>query len=481
MNPMNLPFGGFNTVYHLYGVTFGMLAGLFALTLFKTRERSYLWLSLGMLFCGLAWGTTEWQNVGKVHVDWAWWWAQPLFVGGMVFLSIGAALYLPLTNTMRKVMITTVVGFAGVYLVGVTILLLFGVQVPRLWVLPLLTPAFLVPGLAAIYSSRIEPKMGHSLIGFAQLSILGISLGAPLLGQLTSVIRVWTGVPLLFIGVMTLTISLLRERQKLLDENLARRSAEQKVLENNQLLERRVQERTLDLQEIISGLESFNRDISHDLRGPLGSIDVLSYVAREFIAKGDPASASQPLKEISHLARNTHASVDALLSLAKTAEQDIGKTMIDLDNMAYGAAQEAELSAKAIAASLPRLKILPLGHARAHRDLLRIVLLNLIGNALKFNHSRENVEVIVGRDDGRSTDGWPCLYVQDTGIGFDENQSDAVFEPFMRIAHSSDHIGGHGIGLNIVRRAVLRHHGKVWIRTAPGKGTTVYFTLGPQN
>jgi signal transduction histidine kinase len=92
----------------------------------------------------------------------------------------------------------------------------------------------------------------------------------------------------------------------------------------------------------------------------------------------------------------------------------------------------------------------------------------------------------VGRDDtlvnrvghlSAQARGQPCLFVKDTGVGFKTSPQSDAFAPFKRMS-SAGQTSGHGIGLSIVHRIIERHGGQVWLQSEPGKGTTVFMTLG---
>jgi signal transduction histidine kinase len=106
--------------------------------------------------------------------------------------------------------------------------------------------------------------------------------------------------------------------------------------------------------------------------------------------------------------------------------------------------------------------------------LLRQALENLLANAWKFTGRSERTRIEVGN---ASVDGQASFFVRDNGVGFDMKYADRLFAPFQRF-HSVKDFPGTGIGLSTVHRIVLRHGGRVWCESAPGAGTSLYFTLG---
>lgn len=106
-------------------------------------------------------------------------------------------------------------------------------------------------------------------------------------------------------------------------------------------------------------------------------------------------------------------------------------------------------------------------------DLLRVVLVNLLGNAWKYFGQREPSVIEFGLTE---VDGKPGYYVRDNGPGFDLAHADKLFLPFQRLPGTKAE--GHGIGLTTVDRIVRRHGGRVWAESEPGKGATFFFALG---
>ncbi|VAW93956.1 Sensory box histidine kinase [hydrothermal vent metagenome] len=106
--------------------------------------------------------------------------------------------------------------------------------------------------------------------------------------------------------------------------------------------------------------------------------------------------------------------------------------------------------------------------------LLRIMLVNLLGNAWKYTSKSDNVRICVGRC---LQDGQPVFFVQDNGAGFDSQYASQLFKPFRRL-HTAYEFEGSGIGLATVQRIVQRHGGQIWAEAEPGKGASFYFTLG---
>src|SRR5690606_34859899 len=109
--------------------------------------------------------------------------------------------------------------------------------------------------------------------------------------------------------------------------------------------------------------------------------------------------------------------------------------------------------------------------------LIEILMDNLISNAWKYSQKVLNAKVEIGCQEQM---GNTVFYIRDNGAGFDMKYANQLFKPFNRL-HSAEEFDGTGIGLATVSRIIERHHGKIWVKSAPNKGTTFYFTLFPQS
>ena len=111
--------------------------------------------------------------------------------------------------------------------------------------------------------------------------------------------------------------------------------------------------------------------------------------------------------------------------------------------------------------------------ARADAGLMRIALENLLGNAWKYTRNKAETRIEFGQ---REENGRPVYFVRDNGTGFDMRYAAKLFSPFQRV-HSPSEFEGNGIGLAIVQRIVMRHGGRIWAESEPGRGAAFFFTL----
>jgi len=247
-----------------------------------------------------------------------------------------------------------------------------------------------------------------------------------------------------------------------------RKRVAQDLIIANDGLELRVKQRTAELREVIDGLESFNRSVSHDLRGPLGGIAGAARLAQEFMAENQSEKATQFLRVIAAQADTTGELVDALLELARASDTSLSIQRVDMTTLVSEVVAFLQLARPG--SQLP-IVVEPLVEVDADRKLVRQVLVNLIGNALKFASENPQPEIRVGM-----LDATPVYFVSDNGVGFNATQAQRLFKPFQRM-HGS-RFKGSGVGLSIVKRIVDRHGGRLWAESTPGQGATFYFSFG---
>ncbi len=230
-------------------------------------------------------------------------------------------------------------------------------------------------------------------------------------------------------------------------------------------LERRVAERTAELQRLHEEADGFNYSISHDLRAPLRAIAGTSSMLLSDCGDRLGEDVEILLRRQADAANRMALLIDNLLNLSRLSRQEMSIRSVDLTGMARDVAQELQVQGLAGGC---RFEIEEGLTARGDPTLLRFVLINLMHNACKFSPQGGSVQI--GRD------GQGSFFVRDHGIGFDMQYVDKIFLPFERLVRD-DQFPGTGIGLANVRRIVRRHGGKVWAEAEPGNGATFFFLL----
>jgi signal transduction histidine kinase/integral membrane sensor domain MASE1 len=252
-----------------------------------------------------------------------------------------------------------------------------------------------------------------------------------------------------------------------------RKQAEEAVRQLNAELERRVRERTVELESSNRELEAFSYSVAHDLRAPLRAMDGYSKILLDDSVERMSASEADCLQRIRAGAQRMAELIDALLALSRMTRIQLSHDRIDLALMAH--AIRAELQQQQPQRSVEFL-IADGMQATGDGRLLRVALENLLGNAWKFTHGVRQARIefcALNGDDGLRT-----FVIRDNGAGFDMEYANKLFTAFQRLHHVSE-FSGIGIGLATVRRIVERHGGQVWANAQTGAGASFYFTLPP--
>ncbi len=218
-------------------------------------------------------------------------------------------------------------------------------------------------------------------------------------------------------------------------------------------------------------LENFAIAVSHDLRRPLltiaGFTELLAQKHRERL----PATGQIFLDQVRTSTMEMRRMVEDYLKFLKSNhEQTIAQTVVDLQHLAKEIFSElsqrpGQKPARFVCEGLPP--------AWGDEPMLRHLLTNLLGNALKYANRRGMPLVEIGATPGEA---FHTLFVRDNGVGLDLAKADKLFEPFHRF-HDATEFPGTGVGLAIAKRIVERHGGHIWAQSEPGAGATFFFTL----
>ncbi|HKY01980.1 MAG TPA: ATP-binding protein, partial [Burkholderiales bacterium] len=251
----------------------------------------------------------------------------------------------------------------------------------------------------------------------------------------------------------------------------ARKRAEAQVLVLNAELERRVRERTAQLETVVKELEAFSYSVSHDLRAPLRHINGhVQMLIEEF--KSLPDAAQSRLRRIGISALQMGELIDDLLMFSQMGRAEVRHSLVDMRAMATEVIREL---AEDVASRQIEWHVED-GLPPVHGDpaMLRQVWVNLLSNAIKYTRECELAHIEICGE--RTERGELCYWVKDNGAGFDMAYADKLFEVFQRL-HDPERFEGTGIGLANVKRIVERHGGQVWAEATPNRGATFFFTL----
>ncbi|GEM_PF-1035363 len=271
-------------------------------------------------------------------------------------------------------------------------------------------------------------------------------------------------------------IELAKERlagsARLIGEIVQRRRAEDSLRDFNATLENRVRERTKQLEDAVSELESFSYSVSHDLRAPLRAIDGFSNIIATQYAEGLPEGAQSYLARVRNNAQQMGHLIDDLLTFSRLNRQSLHVQIVSPETVIDECLEllHAEIEARElelIRNSLPMCE--------ADGGLLKLVWLNLLSNALKFTRRCEKARIEIGC----LCNGEDIYFVRDNGVGFSMKYAEKLFGVFQRL-HRAEDYEGTGVGLATVRRIITRHGGKVWAEAELNRGATFFFTLKPE-
>jgi PAS domain S-box-containing protein len=335
--------------------------------------------------------------------------------------------------------------------------------------------SFANPKIAAMLGYTVEEMLGRPLTDFMDQEGYALFLnreshqavqedfqllckdGTCLWGNISSsMVRDSDGV---YLGILAMVTDITERKQ-----------VEERTRQWNATLEKRVKERTAELEAAYKELEAFSYSVSHDLRAPLRAIDGFSRIVQEDFGKDIPPQAQEYLNDVRDNVKKMGCLVSDLLAFSRLGRQSIRKQQIDTKTLVMQCIQDLQTTYEG---RTVHFQVATLPPCLADLGLLRQVWLNLLENALKYSRTREKAVIEIGYQTGNQD---ITYYIRDNGVGFDMRYADKLFGVFQRL-HRAEDYEGTGVGLAIVQRIVHRHQGWIWAEAEPDKGATFFFLL----
>jgi len=234
---------------------------------------------------------------------------------------------------------------------------------------------------------------------------------------------------------------------------------------------RKLAERSAALETSNKELEAFAYSVSHDLRAPLRHVSGFAELLRSSAAPSLNEKSNRYLTVVLEESNRMGSLIDDLLAFSRIGRAEAHYSTISLQQIVQEAVAEASQDANSrnIAWSVEALP-----DWYGDRSMLRLAVINLISNAVKFTGTRSEPKFEIGCSERK--DDQLVLFVRDNGVGFDMKYSNKLFGVFQRL-HSQEAFEGTGIGLATVQRIVHRHGGRVWAEGKVEGGATFYFSL----
>jgi signal transduction histidine kinase len=235
-------------------------------------------------------------------------------------------------------------------------------------------------------------------------------------------------------------------------------------------LEKKVRERTAQLEKSNKELEAFSYSVSHDLRAPLRAISGFAGVLKEDYGTTLDAEANRIIDKIIRNGKMMGQLIDDLIAFSKLGRKELTDQQVNMKALVDSCLAELlphypEIDYHIHVSNLP----LCIGD----EGLLKQVWMNLISNALKYSSKNPHPAIEIG---WKELPSGAAYYIKDNGVGFDMQYSGKLFGVFQRL-HSDKEFEGTGVGLALAKRIINQHHGEIWAKASLGEGAIFYFSL----
>lgn len=247
------------------------------------------------------------------------------------------------------------------------------------------------------------------------------------------------------------------------------KNASAEIQRINESLEKKVAERTEQLENLNKELEAFSFSVSHDLRAPLRIITAYTEILEKDYTSVLDHEGKKLVGNIISNTKRMSKLIDELLKLARLGKKEIIKVETDMNELVMDVIDDqTPFTGKGV--EFKKDSLLPVC---GDPILLKQVWSNLISNAIKYSRDQEH-QVVEIRSVKKAD---KIIYsVKDYGVGFNMHYSHKLFGVFQRL-HSQSEFEGSGIGLAVVQRIIVKHGGSVWAEAEENKGATFYFSL----
>jgi len=229
--------------------------------------------------------------------------------------------------------------------------------------------------------------------------------------------------------------------------------------------------RTADLESSNKELEAFAYSVSHDLRAPIRHVVGYGELLQKQSSSALDEKSRRYMTTILESAHRMGSLIDDLLAFSRIGRAEARETMVNLDILVKEVINELheDMTGRDIA-----WKIDGLPDIFGDRSMLKLALVNLISNAVKFTRTRPRTEIEIGRMGGNKDE--VVVFIKDNGVGFDMKYVHKLFGVFRRL-HQADAFEGTGIGLATAHRIIHRHGGRVWAEALVDGGATFFVSI----